>query len=49
MDLTALRERLTAIDAELLQLVAERQRLSQEIARVKRATGHATSAASARW
>lgn len=42
MDLTALRERLTAIDAELLQLVAERQRLSQEIARVKRATGHAT-------
>jgi chorismate mutase/prephenate dehydrogenase len=42
MDLSALRDRLTRIDAELLQLVAERQRLSQDIARVKRATGHPT-------
>jgi len=42
MDLTALRTRLTAIDTELIELVAERQRLSQEIARVKRATGHPT-------
>ena len=42
MDLNALRERLTAIDKELIGLVAERQRLSQEIARVKRATGHPT-------
>lgn len=42
MDLNALRERLTAIDKELIWLVAERQRLSQEVARVKRATGHPT-------
>jgi chorismate mutase/prephenate dehydrogenase len=42
MDLNALRERLTAIDTELIGLVAERQRLSQEVARVKRATGHPT-------
>ena len=42
MDLGALRDRLTRIDAELLQLVAERQRLSQDIARVKRSTGHPT-------
>ena len=42
MDLKALRERLTSIDGELLELVAERQRLSQDIARVKRSTGHPT-------
>jgi len=42
MDLTALRQRLTAIDTELLELVAERQRLSRDIASVKRATGHPT-------
>ena len=42
MDLKALRDRLTAIDAELLDLVAERQRLSRDIAAVKRATGHPT-------
>ena len=42
MDLSALRDRLTRIDTELLQLVAERQRLSQDIARVKRSTGHPT-------
>jgi chorismate mutase/prephenate dehydrogenase len=42
MDLNALRERLTALDKELIGLVAERQRLSQEVARVKRATGHPT-------
>ncbi len=42
MDLHALRDRLTHIDAELLQLVAERQRLSQDIARVKSSTGHPT-------
>ncbi len=42
MDLTALRERLTALDAELIRLVAERQRLSQDIARVKRASGSPT-------
>lgn len=42
MDLTVLRERLTAIDAQLLDLVAERQRLSRDIAAVKRATGHPT-------
>lgn len=42
MDLKELRERLTAIDAELLDLVAERQRLSRDIAEVKRATGYPT-------
>jgi chorismate mutase/prephenate dehydrogenase len=42
MDLSALRDRLTRIDTELLQLVAERQRLSQDIARVKRSTGYPT-------
>jgi chorismate mutase/prephenate dehydrogenase len=42
MTLEELRERLTGIDRELLTLVAERQRLSGEVARVKRATGHPT-------
>jgi chorismate mutase/prephenate dehydrogenase len=42
MDLTALRERLTALDKELIALVAERQRLSQEVARAKRTTGSPT-------
>jgi chorismate mutase/prephenate dehydrogenase len=42
MDLTDLRERLSRIDIELLELVAERQRLSQDIARVKRETGRPT-------
>jgi chorismate mutase/prephenate dehydrogenase len=40
--LEELRSRLTAIDRELLKLVAERQGLSREIARVKRATGYPT-------
>lgn len=40
--LEELRSRLTAIDRELLGLVAERQRLSREVARVKRATGYPT-------
>jgi chorismate mutase/prephenate dehydrogenase len=42
MDLDALRERLSRIDAELLGLVAERQRLSQDVARAKRETGRPT-------
>jgi len=42
MDLTDLRDRLSRIDSELLELVAERQRLSQDIARVKRETGRPT-------
>jgi chorismate mutase/prephenate dehydrogenase len=42
MDLTELRERLTGLDRQLIELVAERQRLSGEVARAKRATGHAT-------
>ncbi|MGQ0834560.1 MAG: prephenate dehydrogenase/arogenate dehydrogenase family protein [Gammaproteobacteria bacterium] len=37
-----LRRRLNGLDRELLALVAERQHLSREIARVKRATGHPT-------
>ena len=39
MELKTLRERLTALDAELLGLIAERQRLSEEVAKAKRATG----------
>ena len=42
MDLSELRDRLTNVDRELIALVAERQRLSREIARAKRATGHPT-------
>ncbi|HWN06452.1 MAG TPA: prephenate dehydrogenase/arogenate dehydrogenase family protein [Steroidobacteraceae bacterium] len=42
MDLGELRERLTRLDGELLALIAERQRLSEEVARAKRATGHPT-------
>ncbi len=42
MDLAGLRERLTKLDTELLTLIAERQQLSEAIARVKRATGHPT-------
>lgn len=42
MDLQELRDRLTRLDGELLSLIAERQRLSGEVARVKRATGHPT-------
>jgi chorismate mutase/prephenate dehydrogenase len=42
MDLQELRNRLTQLDGELLALIAERQRLSGEVARVKRSTGHPT-------
>ncbi len=42
MSLQELRERLTRLDAELLDRVAERQRLSEAVARAKRATGHPT-------
>ncbi|HXQ63375.1 MAG TPA: bifunctional chorismate mutase/prephenate dehydrogenase [Steroidobacteraceae bacterium] len=40
--LQQLRDRLTEIDRELIALMAERQRLSREVERAKRATGHAT-------
>jgi len=40
--LVALRQRLDAIDAQLLALIAERQAISGEIAQVKQATGLAT-------
>ena len=40
--LEEIRARLTAIDRELIERVAERQRLSREVERAKRATGHAT-------
>lgn len=40
--LDELRQRLTEIDAQLIELIAERQQKSREIAAVKRATGHAT-------
>jgi chorismate mutase/prephenate dehydrogenase len=39
MELKQLRDRLTALDGELLALIAERQHLSGEVARVKRMTG----------
>lgn len=42
MTLEELRRRITAIDKQLLELVAERQSLSSEVAKVKRATGRAT-------
>ncbi|MBX3694278.1 MAG: bifunctional chorismate mutase/prephenate dehydrogenase [Steroidobacteraceae bacterium] len=42
MTLDELRLHLNDLDAQLLELVADRQRTSREIARVKRATGHAT-------
>ncbi len=40
--LDQLRSRLTDIDRELIELVAERQRLSRQVAGAKRATGHPT-------
>ena len=40
--LDGLRQRLTDIDRQLISLVAERKRLSGEVARVKRATGYPT-------
>lgn len=42
MTLEELRNRLSEIDRELLTLIAERQRLSRQVAEVKRATGHPT-------
>lgn len=42
MNLDELRSELTALDAEILALVARRQTLSGEVATVKRATGRAT-------
>ena len=39
MELKDLRERLTRLDGELLALIAERQRISEEVARAKRAAG----------
>jgi chorismate mutase / prephenate dehydrogenase len=39
MDLGELREKLTRLDADLLALIAERQRIAEEVARVKRASG----------
>jgi chorismate mutase/prephenate dehydrogenase len=42
MTLEELRARLTAIDQQLLELIAERQRLSREVAEAKRAIGKPT-------
>ena len=39
MTLDELRERLSALDRQLLTLVAERQALSRQVAEVKRAEG----------
>jgi chorismate mutase/prephenate dehydrogenase len=40
--LDALRQRVTDIDRQMISLVAERKRVSAEVARVKRATGYPT-------
>lgn len=40
--LDALRQRVTDIDRQLISLAAERKRVSEEVARVKRATGYPT-------
>jgi chorismate mutase/prephenate dehydrogenase len=42
MDLDTLRGQLSGVDRKLLELIAERQRLSREIASVKHSTGHPT-------
>lgn len=42
MNLQEIRERLSELDRQLLALVAERQRLSREVAEAKRAEGRAT-------
>jgi chorismate mutase/prephenate dehydrogenase len=42
MTLDELRQHLNGLDRRLLELIAERQHTSREIARVKQATGHAT-------
>ena len=42
MTLDELRSRLTVIDRELVERMAERERLSRQVAAVKRATGHPT-------
>jgi chorismate mutase/prephenate dehydrogenase len=42
MDLSSLREQLNSIDRQLLELVARRQRLGADIARVKRSAGQPT-------
>jgi len=42
MSLDDLRTQLSGLDRQLLELIAERQRVSREIARVKRAIGHPT-------
>jgi chorismate mutase/prephenate dehydrogenase len=42
MNLEEVRERLSALDKQLLMLIAERQRLSREVAQVKSAQGLAT-------
>jgi chorismate mutase / prephenate dehydrogenase len=42
MSLDELRTRLSALDQQLLSLIAERQRLSKEVAEAKRVTGRAT-------
>jgi chorismate mutase / prephenate dehydrogenase len=42
MNLEELRERITALDRQLLSLIAERQALSRQVAEAKRADGRAT-------
>src|ERR1700723_2994487 len=42
MNLDELRSALTSLDGQLLELVARRQALSEQVAAVKRATGRAT-------
>src|ERR1700749_4052008 len=42
MTLDELRQRVTDIDRQMISLVAERKRISGEVARVKRSTGYPT-------
>jgi chorismate mutase / prephenate dehydrogenase len=42
MTLEQLRQRLNELDRDIIGLVAERQRISREVARAKRSTGHPT-------
>ena len=44
MDLSDIRQRLSAVDEELIRLIAERQRIVDEVSRWKLETGRATPA-----
>ena len=49
MNLQEIRERLSELDRQVLALVAERQRLSREVAEAKRAEGKALTVPPRCW